>query len=123
MVDLVVGILALTGGALVLVAGIGVLRFTDLYARMHAATKVATLAVGLVSVAAALSLGGTGPKILVAAAFVLVTAPNSSHLVGRAAYRAEGIEVRLDAGDDLAALVDGGDGGDIARGEDRTPET
>jgi len=46
-----VGILAFVGGALVLLAGVGVLRFEDLYSRMHAATKAPTLGALLIGVA------------------------------------------------------------------------
>ena len=45
MTDLIVGTLAIVGAVLVLVAGVGVLRFPDLYARMHAATKATTVAI------------------------------------------------------------------------------
>lgn len=103
-------LLALIGAALVFLAGIGVLRFPDLYARMHAAAKVSTLGIGFIGLAAALGLDGGHTKSFVAVAFIFITAPSAAHLVARAAYRAEGIEVDLAAGDDLADLVADGDG-------------
>jgi len=109
MTDLVVGSLAIAGGAFVLLAGIGVLRFSDLYARMHAATKASTLGTALVTGAGVVALDDGRPKLVLAAVVIFITAPVASHFVGRAAYRAEGIEIRLDAEDDLATLIDEGE--------------
>lgn len=104
--DLVVGTLAIAGGALVLLAGVGVLRFDDLYSRMHAATKAPTLGSLLIGLAAIISVDESRPKLALAVILIFVTAPVAAHMVTRAAYRAEDIEVRLEAGDDLAALVE-----------------
>ncbi len=101
MGDTIVGVLAVAGAVLVLLAGVGVVRFADLYARMHAATKASTLGIGLIGIAGALSIDGGAAKILLATAIIFVTAPSAAHFIGRAAYRAEGIELRLDGPDDL----------------------
>lgn len=106
MLDAIVGVLITAGALLVLIAGIGVIRFTDVYARMHAATKATTIGIALVGVAAAISLDEARAKILLAIVFIFITAPAAAHLVGRASYRAEGIDVDLGAGDDLAAMLD-----------------
>jgi multicomponent Na+:H+ antiporter subunit G len=106
-VDVFVGALALVGSLFVLLSGIGVLRFPDVYARMHAATKTSTLGIALIGVATVLGLDHGRAKVLAAVAFVFITAPCAAHMVGRAAYRAEGVEIRLATQDDLAALIDG----------------
>ncbi len=85
MLDAIVGVLITAGALLVLIAGIGVIRFTDVYARMHAATKATTIGIALVGVAAAISLDGARAKILLAIVFIFITAPAAAHLVGRAA--------------------------------------
>jgi multicomponent Na+:H+ antiporter subunit G len=104
--DVVIGIAALLGSSLIALAGFGVVRLGDVYARMHAATKASTLGIGLVAVAGALGIdGGAGPVILSAVA-IFITAPSAAHLIGRGAYRAEGIEVHLDGDDDLREIVD-----------------
>lgn len=108
--DALAPLAAVLGATLVLLAGVGVLRFPDLYARMHAATKASTLGVGLVALAAAASLGDGRIKALVAVAFIFVTSPSAAHLVARAAYRAEGVDVDLTTRDDLASLMDDEDG-------------
>lgn len=102
----ITGVLAIAGALLVVLAGVGVVRFRDLYSRMHAATKATALGIALIAIAAAVALDSGRGKLLLAVAFLFVTAPASAHFIGRAAYRAEGIDVRLDGPDDLAALID-----------------
>lgn len=104
--DTVVGVLAIVGAVLVVLAGVGTLRFSDVYARMHAASKASTLAIALIGVATALALDSGRSKIAISVAFIFITAPSAAHLVARAAYRAEGIDIDLDARDDLATLLD-----------------
>jgi multicomponent Na+:H+ antiporter subunit G len=88
--DTVVSLLLLAGASLSVLAGIGLQRFPDVFARMHAATKPATLGLVLILVAAALRLsdGGDVVKLLVIAAAQFITAPLGAHMVGRAAHRA-----------------------------------
>ena len=96
MTDTIVGLFAVAGATFVLLAGIGVLRFPDIYARMHAAGKATTMGTALIAVAGAIAIDGGAAKILLAGAAIFVTAPSASHVIGRAAYRAEGIDIRLD---------------------------
>ena len=87
--ELLSSVLLLAGVALSVVAGIGLLRFPDVFSRMHAATKPATLGLLLVLVGAALQQddGGDATKLLLVAAFQFLTAPVAAHMIGRAAYR------------------------------------
>ena len=80
------------GAAFALLAAAGVLRFPDVFSRMHAQSKATTLGVLLVVLGASLRVEvRTGVAHLVLVAVLqLVTAPVASHLVGRAAYRAKG---------------------------------
>jgi multicomponent Na+:H+ antiporter subunit G len=109
-VDLAAELFAVIGSAFVLLSGIGVLRFGDVYARMHAATKASALGIVLVGVGATLALDEGRPRAVLAVVFILITAPSAAHFVARAAYRAEGIEVDLEAQDDLADVIDDPDG-------------
>ena len=84
MVDLVSASLALVGGLLVLLAGVGVVRFPDVLARMHAATKASSLGIVLIGLAGAITLDGGRAKALLALAFILITAPSAAHLVALA---------------------------------------
>lgn len=83
-------VLMLAGAALAVIAGAGLQRFDDVFARMHAATKPATLGLTLVLVGAALRMPDAGgvAKLLLVIVLQFITAPVGMHLVGRAAYRA-----------------------------------
>ena len=105
MTEVIVGVLSIVGALLMLLAGVGVLRFPDLYARMHAATKASTVGIGLICIAGAIAVDGGHTKILLAGAVIFITAPSAAHFIGRAAYRAEGVDMQLDGGDDLRDLL------------------
>lgn len=106
MTDAIVGILSIAGALLVFLAGVGVLRFSDLYARMHAATKATTVGIGLIGIAGAVAIDGGAAKILLAAAFIFITAPSAAHFIGRSAYRVEDIDIHLEGPDDLRSMLD-----------------
>jgi multicomponent Na+:H+ antiporter subunit G len=105
MSEIVVGILALVGATFMCLAGVGVVRFGDLYARMHAATKASTVGIGLIGIAGAIAIDGGAAKILLATAIIFVTTPSAAHFIGRAAYRAEGVAIEVDGPDDLDELM------------------
>jgi multicomponent Na+:H+ antiporter subunit G len=88
--DVLSSALLLAGVALAVIAGIGLHRFPDVFARMHAATKPATLGLLLVLAGAARRVGDAGDvaKLLLVAVLQLVTVAVGSHMVGRATYRA-----------------------------------
>jgi multicomponent Na+:H+ antiporter subunit G len=74
------------GALLALVASIGLHRLGDTRARMHAATKPATLGVVCCGLAAGLQLAyfSDATKIVVIVVLQLVTAPVGAHVLGRA---------------------------------------
>jgi multicomponent Na+:H+ antiporter subunit G len=104
--EVVAGLLVLVGSSLALVAGIGLVRMPDLFARMHAATKPATLGLVLVATGAVFRVAtpGDATELVLVVALQFLTAPVASHLVGRAAYRA-GISAPLEL-DELAGADD-----------------
>jgi multicomponent Na+:H+ antiporter subunit G len=85
--------LALAGSALVLLAGLGVVRFGDPLARMHALAKASTLGVLLILVGAAVNLGDVNDitSVVLAGLLHLLTSPPASNMVSRATYLARGI--------------------------------
>lgn len=89
MSDTVGEVLILVGALFGAVAGIGQVRFHDLFARMHVATKPATLGLALVGVGAMLRIDAPGavPALVLVVALQFITVPVGAHLVGRAAYR------------------------------------
>ena len=88
--EVIVAILLLSGVTLGLLAALGLQQFDDVFARMHAATKPATLGLVMILVATALTLSDPGAvtKLLLVVILQFITAPVGAHMVGRAAYRA-----------------------------------
>lgn len=82
-----VGLISL-GTAFVFLAGLGVLRMPDLYLRISVTTKAATLGIGLILFGAAIHFSETSvtTRILAIILFLLLTAPVSAHLIGKASY-------------------------------------
>jgi len=92
-IEVIAAVLLLLGSALALLSGIGIVRLPDVFARMHAATKPATLGLMLVCIGVALvdtSLADIGKLVLVIV-LQFLTAPVGAHMVGRASYRIGGL--------------------------------
>lgn len=109
--DVLSAVLLLVGTGLFVVAAIGLHRFTDLYGRMHAVTKPATLGLLLVLAAAALQVDSVSDvgKLALIGFFQLATAPVAAHLLGRSAYRGR-VPIDVTAGvDDLEVMDRDGD--------------
>lgn len=89
MVDVLAAALLASGVVLTLIATIGLQRFDDVFARMHAAAKPATLGLLLVVIAAMLRAPDAGAvvKLAIVIVFQFVTAPIAMHLLSRAVYR------------------------------------
>jgi len=108
MVEIIESVLVLGGAGFCLIAAIGLVRFPDLYVRMHAATKAGTLGAGLAFLAVIVGSGdlGTIIRALAAVLFLLLTAPIGAHLLARAAY-ASGVKMWDRSGpDDLKDRYD-----------------
>ena len=81
-------VLFMLGALLMLLAGIGLLRMPDVFLRMSATSKAATLGVILIMAATAVffnNLGVTARAVGIVI-FIILTAPISAHMIGRAAY-------------------------------------
>ena len=87
--DVLAVALLLLGAFLCLTAGLGLVRFPDVLTRMHAGTKPQVLGVLLIMVGAAIRLQGWSATwmLLLVAAFQMLTAPVSAHMISRVAYR------------------------------------
>ncbi|MDX1448211.1 MAG: monovalent cation/H(+) antiporter subunit G [Acidimicrobiia bacterium] len=87
--DAIAGVLLVVGSALAATAAIGLQRFDDVLARMHAATKPATLGLTLIVAGTGLVIVEPGAllKLLLVVLLQMVTAPIGAHLIGRAAIR------------------------------------
>ncbi len=79
----------LLGASLGLLAAIGVLRFPDTFARMQSSSKASTLGLACLLVGTALKFPEVSVIVRLAAiaAFIMLTAPLTAHIVARAALR------------------------------------
>ena len=86
--SLVAELLILFGCVFILTAGIGMLRFPDFYARLHASSKLVTLGgIGIFGGAAiAFAPLGVTQRVVLTAVFFFLTAPLSSYMIARAGY-------------------------------------
>ncbi|TLS39322.1 Na+/H+ antiporter subunit G [Pseudalkalibacillus caeni] len=90
MKEVVISILLIIGTFFIFSGALGILRFPDVYTRIHAASKSSTLGVAGVLIAAFLFfifeeqiISG---KLLLGIIFILLTAPVGGHMISRAAY-------------------------------------
>lgn len=87
----IAAILMLVGGVISVISAYGIIRFPDVYSRLHAATKSATLAVLVTLLGAFLYFlfieGVISVRLILGIIFVFITSPVSGHLICRASYR------------------------------------
>lgn len=87
--DVVAALCILVGGLLTFAAGVGLLRFPDLLARLHTATKPQSLGLILALIGLALRIRDVGSVwiLILVVLFQMLTSPVAAHMVGRAGYR------------------------------------
>lgn len=83
--------LMLAGSVLGLLAAVGLLRFPDLYTRLHSAAKAGPLGAGLILLGVAFTSTDFGVEVrcLLGLAFLILVSPISAHLLARAALRSD----------------------------------
>jgi multicomponent Na+:H+ antiporter subunit G len=80
---------SLLGVAIILSAGIGLLRLRTPYARIHAAGKASPVAFLVVALSVSVDLGWSGgPSLLLASVALVLTLPVAVHLLFRAVHAA-----------------------------------
>lgn len=92
--DLLAFAFMMGGSLLVLLAAIGLVRMPDLFLRMSASSKGASLGVAFILLGAVLDFDDVGVASRAAATilFIFLTVPVAAHLIGRAGYRT-GVEL------------------------------
>ena len=90
--------LIILGSVSILIGGIGVLRFPDVYTRMHAAGITDTMGAGTILLGLAIQAGFTliAVKLILMLVFLFFTSPTSSFALAHAAL-SSGVEPVLDA--------------------------
>jgi multicomponent Na+:H+ antiporter subunit G len=80
--------LLLIGAIFLFLAALGVVRMPDLFMRMQASTKAASLGIGCMLIGVAVHFGQLAitTRIILIIIFFLLTVPVAAHMIGRAAY-------------------------------------
>jgi multicomponent Na+:H+ antiporter subunit G len=88
-VSLLAGALLLLGAVFMALGAVGLVRLPDVYTRMSASSKAATLGASLLLLGAAVHFGtaAVAGRAVVIVAFLFLTAPVAAHAIGRAGYR------------------------------------
>jgi multicomponent Na+:H+ antiporter subunit G len=101
-----IGLAILWVGVFFCIVGvIGLLRFPDVYTRLHASSKVGTLGLFGILLAAALLVPGAALKALALGIFMIISAPVAAHAIAAAAHR-QGARMHDSKRDDLRAYRD-----------------
>ena len=89
------------GGIFCLIGGLGLIRLPDMFARMHGASLIDTMGIGLILTGLMFQAGFTliTGKLLLILVFVFFTSPTSSYALARAAINGGLVaEVQHDGG-------------------------
>jgi multicomponent Na+:H+ antiporter subunit G len=86
-------LLALVGAVLILLSAVGVIRFDEGLARLHALAKASTLGILLLLLGAAVNLRDLNDltSVVLAAVLHLLASPPASNMISRAAYLSGGL--------------------------------
>ncbi len=88
MMAWITSIFLIIGSLFVLIAVIGLLRFPDLYCRMHGAAKAGAFGGSILLLSTAVCFGKyeVWVEVVLIILFFYLTTPVASHMIGRAAY-------------------------------------
>lgn len=88
--EIILAVPLLLGTSLMVFTGIGLVRFPDIFCRMHASGKAGTLGIAFIVLAVTMFFFGTPDDIwfrgLLAIFFQFLTTPASTHMLAQAAY-------------------------------------
>ncbi|MDY0408514.1 monovalent cation/H(+) antiporter subunit G [Paracerasibacillus soli] len=91
ILNIIIILSLLIGTFFIVSSSIGIIRFPDIYTRLHAATKASTLGLAAILIGAFLFLyienNIISGKLILSIIFILLTAPVSGHMISRAAHK------------------------------------
>ena len=104
MVSQMAGFIFMIGGLFFCTVGVvGIMRFPDVYSRIHASGKISSLGIIGILIGTAFLMPATAFEGIVIGIFLLVSSPVASHAIALAAHR-QGIPRANVVRDDLAKL-------------------
>ena len=111
VLDIISWAFILGGGIFCLIGGLGLIRLPDMFARMHGASLIDTMGIGLILTGLMFQAGFTliTGKLLLILVFVFFTSPTSTYALARAAING-----------DLVAKVEDDDGSKQEAGPSKT---
>ncbi len=85
MTEVIIAILIVLGAFLFLITAIGLVRFKDLYSRLHAITKATSLGILLITLGVALffKTWEITIKSIIIITFIYITAPLAAHSIAK----------------------------------------
>jgi multicomponent Na+:H+ antiporter subunit G len=90
LVEMLAALAMIVGTFFMVVTGIGLVRFPDVYTRMHAAGKAGTVGIALLILAPSVYFVGSEPFVSVrgclAIVFQFLTVPGATYLLAHASY-------------------------------------
>lgn len=94
MKEIISSAFVILGSVMILISAVGLIRMPDIYMRMSATTKAATLGVGFILIGTAIHFWEVGivSRLVIIIAFLFLTAPIAAHMIGRASY-IDGVEL------------------------------
>jgi multicomponent Na+:H+ antiporter subunit G len=104
ILEIAAAVAVLIGSGFGLLASIGLVRFPDLYTRIHAASKAGVVGAGFVLIGLAIVSVDLSIVLRSIAAifFLLLTTPISAHLLARSTYITRGHSADITRTDDLS---------------------
>lgn len=87
VLDIISWVCIIGGSIFCLIGGVGIIRLRDMYARMHGASLIDTLGIGLILTGLMFQAGFTlvTAKLVLILIFVFFTSPTTTHALARAA--------------------------------------
>ncbi len=106
--SLLAAALLVLGGIFMALGAVGLVRLPDVYMRMSASSKAATLGASLLLLGAAVHFGtvAVAGRAVVIVVFLFLTAPVAAHAIGRAGYRRKSALWEGTIADELGAAED-----------------
>lgn len=85
MTQILISMFMILGSAFILIAAIGMLKFSDFYRRMHAATKATSFGILLLLIGVLIFFASweVGIKALLIVVFIYLTAPLAAHSIAK----------------------------------------
>lgn len=85
MLSIIISILVLAGSFFILIASIGMVRFKDLYGRLHASTKATSFGILLLLIGASIYFDNVQVyvKTFLIIFFIYLTAPLAAHSISK----------------------------------------